>query len=56
MKYYDQLEQCLIEILGTIDDRVMCKVTYSYNEQEFREFDKSFIEHELELGNYTVES
>lgn len=56
MKYYDQLEQCLIEVLGTINERVMCKVTYSNNEQEFREFDASFIENEIELGNYTVEN
>lgn len=56
MKYYDQLEQCLIEVLGEIHERVMCKVTYSENEQEFREFDKSFIDNEIELGNFTVEN
>lgn len=54
MTYYDQIEDCFIEVIGNIDERIMCKVRYG-NEQDFREFDKTFIENEIELGNFIMQ-
>ena len=54
MIYYDKLEDCIIEVLSSIKDVFICKVKYD-NTEEFKEFDKSFIDNEIELGNFLMQ-
>lgn len=55
MRYIDLLENnALIEELAEINGVVMCKVVTD-TEQYFQQYDRSFIENEVAIGNYIMQ-
>ena len=55
MRYIDLLENnALIEELAEIKGIVMCKVVTN-DEEYFQQYDRTFIESEIESGNYVMQ-